>query len=95
MGYEQVSVITNCVRTGRQEGYLKCMVETGLNDILMSLHGVAAETHDGLTGVKGSQQCVLQTASMASEVSGPRSRFNCVVCQENCDDCEAAADLMA
>jgi len=95
IGYREICIITNCVRIGRQKGYLARLVEAGLNDILMSLHGATAETHDGLTKLKGSFEAVLKAAELAWEFPPLRRRFNFVVCQENYDECEAAADLMA
>ncbi len=95
IGYRQICIITNCVRVARQRGYLANLVGQGLNDILMSLHGGTAETHDGLTKLKYSFDGVLKAAGLARDFPSLRRRFNYVVCQENYDEVEAAADIMA
>lgn len=53
MGYARVAVATN----GRMLAYgdfSRRLFDSGLTDIILSIHGPDAELHDGLTGVAGS-----------------------------------------
>jgi MoaA/NifB/PqqE/SkfB family radical SAM enzyme len=54
----------------------------GLNEILFSLHGYDAESHELITGRKGSFKKILKAIENA-QVLGLRVRLNCTVCNEN------------
>ncbi|MFP5212260.1 MAG: radical SAM protein [Acidobacteriota bacterium] len=95
IGYETVCIITNGSVVGSKEGYIEHLVEKGLNDILISLHGAVDATHEEFTGRTGSYERVLNTARRVSGIEGLRFRFNYVVCERNFDEVENAADLMA
>jgi MoaA/NifB/PqqE/SkfB family radical SAM enzyme len=95
IGYKDVCIITNGWVIGSEEDYLEKLVDAGLNDILMSLHGVKARTHDSLTCRKGSFERFLAAAERASRLDGLNLRFNHVVCEQNFDEVADVADLMA
>lgn len=95
IGYKDVCIITNGWIIGSEEGYIDKLLDAGLNDILMSLHGVKARTHDSLTCRKGSFERFLAAAERASRLDGLNLRFNHVVCEQNFDEVADVADLMA
>jgi MoaA/NifB/PqqE/SkfB family radical SAM enzyme len=94
IGYETVCIITNGWVIGSNENYLSTLIDAGLNDILLSLHGATAAKHEGLTGKKDSHARLLKAAKRVATRHELNMRFNYVVCQENIDEVEAVADLM-
>lgn len=53
IGYRTVCVITNGIRMAEAD-FCRSLFESGLNDVLVSLHGPDPEVHDRLTGSGGS-----------------------------------------
>lgn len=58
--------------------FLQQSVDHGLSEILFSLHGYNDETHDKITGVKGSFKKILQAIDNANSL-GLTVRLNCTV----------------
>lgn len=77
------------------QAYFDGLVDAGLGDILMSLHGPDAKTHDMLTRRAGSFDRLLKAAERASRKAGVTLRFNHVICEHNYRDVERTADIMA
>ena len=84
IGYKKVCIITNGIVTAREE---KCRkyVDSGLNDVLVSLHSAREELHDHLTRVKGSFNKVGRTIENFSKL-GLGIRINTVVTNLNYND---------
>jgi MoaA/NifB/PqqE/SkfB family radical SAM enzyme len=53
IGFRNIACITNGYKFADPEFIEKSQIY-GLNELLFSLHGSTAETHDEMTGVKGS-----------------------------------------
>lgn len=53
LGYETINLKTNGRKLANKD-FLKKLVDAGLNQVLISVHGHTAEMHDALTQVKGS-----------------------------------------
>jgi MoaA/NifB/PqqE/SkfB family radical SAM enzyme len=94
IGYKDICIITNGWVIGSEDGYLEKLVSAGLNDVLMSLHGARAHTHESLTCRKGSFDRLLKAAERASKVDGLNFRFNHVVCEQNFDEVAETAARM-
>lgn len=58
--------------------FLQKSVDHGLKEILFSLHGYNADTHDAITGIKGSFDKILQAIDNANQL-GLVVRINCTV----------------
>ena len=58
LGFENVSLITNGLRCANPV-YAKQLVESGVNDVLFSLHGHTATIHDAHTAIHGSFDKIL------------------------------------
>ncbi len=95
IGYQTVCIITNGWIIGSNKDYLQKLAEAGLNDILMSLHGPDAETHQELTGKKGSYERFLAAVERVKHTPGVRLRFNHVICEQNFEKIEKSGDLLA
>jgi MoaA/NifB/PqqE/SkfB family radical SAM enzyme len=81
LGFSVVCLITNGIRLSRRD-YVQSLVAAGVDDILFSIHGHDAATHDELTKVPGSFAKILQAIAHAHEY-GLRVRTNTVVCKTN------------
>jgi MoaA/NifB/PqqE/SkfB family radical SAM enzyme len=81
LGFSIVCLITNGIRLSRRD-YVASLVAAGVDDILFSVHGHNALTHDDLTKVPGSFDKILQAIDHANEF-GLRVRTNTVVCKTN------------
>jgi len=57
--YRNIALMTNGRRLGHP-GYLASLVEAGLNQVQVGLHGGKASTHDGITSSEGSFQQTLR-----------------------------------
>ena len=92
LGYKQVCVITNGVMLA-DKSFCDRLVESGLNDILFSLHGPDSSVHDSLTCFEGSfiklQQAVRNMAG-----APVRMRSNTVVNGISYRHLEAIAGLL-
>jgi MoaA/NifB/PqqE/SkfB family radical SAM enzyme len=61
MGFANISIISNGLRLAKQE-YCQRLVDAGLNDALLSIHGADALMHDSHTGIAGSFNAILNAA---------------------------------
>ncbi|MCE5244033.1 MAG: radical SAM protein [Desulfobacteraceae bacterium] len=94
IGYRDICIITNGWRIGSDASYLARLVDAGLNDILMSLHGAQAPIHDDLTGKPGAFDRLLRCIRNVKEQGAVRVRLNHVVCENNFQTVQSAMDLM-
>lgn len=81
LGFSIVCLITNGIRLSKRD-YAASLVAAGIDDILFSIHGHDAHTHDDLTKVPKSFHHIMQAMDHASEL-GVRVRTNTVVCKSN------------
>jgi MoaA/NifB/PqqE/SkfB family radical SAM enzyme len=81
LGFSIICLITNGIRLSRRD-YVASLVAAGVDDILFSIHGHDALTHDDLTKVPGSFDKILEAIDHANEF-GVRARTNTVVCKTN------------
>lgn len=81
LGFSIVCLITNGIRLAKRD-YVANLVAAGIDDILFSIHGHDAPTHDDLTKVPRSFDHILQAMDHANEF-GLRVRTNTVVCKTN------------
>jgi MoaA/NifB/PqqE/SkfB family radical SAM enzyme len=81
LGFRQICVITNGLIMARKK-YIKRLVESGLNEVLFSLHGHDAGMHDYLTQIPGSFEKIIKAIQNAKEL-GIRIRTNSVMTRPN------------
>ncbi len=85
-GYRRIGLITNGRRLSYRN-YLRVLLESGLNDLTVSLHGHTRQLHDGLTRAPGSfdQVCAGMEVVARERQSGSPLRFglSCVVNRRN------------
>ncbi|OGS20713.1 MAG: hypothetical protein A2252_02025 [Elusimicrobia bacterium RIFOXYA2_FULL_39_19] len=77
IGYKTICVITNGLTMAHKD-FTDKMVDAGLNDVLFSLHGHDAKTHDSMTCVKGTYDKLLK-AMENTRGTGVNMRSNTVV----------------
>ena len=83
-GFKNVSMITNGLRLSEKQ-YARRLVECGVADFLLSLHGSTCLIHDGITGVSGSFDRLLEAVGNLSAM-GVKPRLNSVVTSSNVSD---------
>jgi MoaA/NifB/PqqE/SkfB family radical SAM enzyme len=81
LGFRRICVITNGIRLS-DAGYFRELAGSGLNEILLSLHGHNAQTHERLVGVPGAFSRIMDTLAHAKDL-GLRLRINTVVTRYN------------
>lgn len=81
-GFSHISLQTNG-RELRDIAHTNRLVESGLESVLLSLHGATSEVHDGITGVVGSFQEALEALAHLSALH-IRVTTNTVICRANC-----------
>jgi MoaA/NifB/PqqE/SkfB family radical SAM enzyme len=84
--FEHVSCLSHGGKFSKID-FLRKSKEHGLKEILFSLHGATAETHDAITKRKGSFKRILQAIDNAREL-GIVIRINCTVYYKNYQDLE-------
>ncbi len=92
IGFRTVCVITNGIRMA-EETFCRRLAASGLNDVLVSLHGPGPEIHDRLTGTGGSFEKVRRALENAAGL-GLRLRSNTVVTGINLQCLEETAALL-
>ncbi|WP_139558999.1 radical SAM protein [Methylotetracoccus oryzae] len=90
LGFSYISLITNGIRLARPS-YAEELVAAGINDVLISIHGARAETHDRLTGIPGSHGKAIQAFENLRAL-GVRCRTTCTVTGDNLAEIE---DILA
>jgi MoaA/NifB/PqqE/SkfB family radical SAM enzyme len=81
LGFSIVCIITNGIRLSKLD-YVASLADAGLDDILFSVHGHDADTHDNLTKVPRSFHHIMNAIDHANML-GIRVRTNTVVCKSN------------
>lgn len=80
-GFDNISTLSHGGRFSKLD-FLQKSVDHGLKEILFSLHGYNAETHEAVTGIKGSYDKILQAIDNANQL-GLVVRINCTVYDVN------------
>lgn len=80
-GFRKIAVITNGYKLADRD-FFRRSADEGLNEVLFSLHGSNTMVHDGLTGVKGSLDRIIEAIVNANLEKIP-IRINTVVAKEN------------
>ena len=78
---DRIAVITNGYKFADKQ-FLKDSIDSGLNEVLFSLHGSCEEVHDGMTDIKGSYAKIMEAIENAMEL-GIFVRINTVVSKDN------------
>lgn len=91
IGYQTRCIITNGLVVSDNKK-LSRLIEAGLNDILLSLHGHDAKTHDTLVGYPGAYAKVIRAIENAKN-SGISTRINHVVNNQNYKNIMSIAKL--
>lgn len=77
LGFRSISMITNALRLSFPD-YTKALVEAGVDDFLISIHGHNAEVHDRVTEIPGGFDKVL--VGVKNLLTHPvKVRANCVI----------------
>lgn len=77
LGFKSISMITNGLKTANFD-YAKKLVDAGLDDVLVSIHGDNAQVHDQVTETKGSFDKTIQTVKNFLQLP-VKVRANCVI----------------
>ncbi len=81
IGFRQICVITNGVQIAKKD-YLQKLIDVGLNEVLLSVHGGDEDSADTLAGLNGMFP-IVQKALDNIAASGIRLRTNTVINREN------------
>lgn len=81
LGFKDILLITNGCKT-EKIGYCKKLIEAGLTTITFSLEGYNAETHDGVTQVKGSFEKLIKSYKNMKKM-GVNIRINVTITKKN------------
>lgn len=92
LGFRNIAVISNGIRTADPKFFMK-LVDSGLNDILLSVHGSTSTIHDQLTRFPGSFNKMLLTLQNAKD-SGIKLRTNTVITAKNYNDILNTTNLL-
>lgn len=85
--FEHISCLSHGGKFANKE-FLEESKQHGLKEILFSLHGATAETHDSITNRKGSFKRILQAIANAKELDIV-VRINCTVYYKNFEQLES------
>ena len=91
-GFRNIACITNGYKFANID-FLKKSVDLGMNELLFSLHGADADSHDGMTGVKGSYGKLMQAITNAKNI-GIKIRINTVVAKDNYKDLSNIVEIV-
>ena len=81
LGFVNVSVISNGLQMARLP-YTAALVEAGVNDVLLSVHGHTAELHDAHTKIRGSFDKIMKAMANV-KACGVRCRVSTTVTAQN------------
>lgn len=81
IGFQSVCLITNGLRLA-QKDYVSRLVDAGVDDFLLSIHGPTRQPHDLVTGVEGAFDRVIRAVGHIKE-HPVKLRVNCVITQIN------------
>jgi len=90
MGFRNIACITNGYKFADID-FLKKSMNCGLNELLFSVHGKDSESHDKMTGVKGSYDKITKAILNAIH-EGIKIRINVVVAKDNYKDVISIAE---
>jgi len=90
-GFKVICTLTNGLKMA-DEKFVKKMVDTGINDVLFSVHGHNPEEHDYITQIPGSFKRIIQSIKNFREYNIP-FRINCTVTNINYKNLERHAEL--
>jgi MoaA/NifB/PqqE/SkfB family radical SAM enzyme len=93
MGFRKICMITNGLILSN-ESYARQLIQSGLNDVLFSIHGNRQELHDYLTQVPGSFQKLLKAIENVKK-EGINFRTNTVVTRANYKSLPQLAELLS
>lgn len=92
LGFRYRCIVTNGVLLS-DEKYVKKLVDAGLNEVLFSIHGHNAETHDYLTQVPGSFKRLIKGMKIIKDY-GLRLRTNTTVTKINVKHLSELSELL-
>lgn len=93
LGFNEISLQTNGSALAVEE-YTSSLKEAGLTNVLISLHGTKARTHDSLTGVQGSYKQALRAIEYVSRYN-IAIILNFVVTPMNYDEIDELPQLVS
>lgn len=93
LGFKDIGIITNGMVISNLR-VLKKYVDSGLSDVLLSIHGSNATIHDVLTNIPGSFDRIIAAANNATQL-GIKVRTNYVITRNNYTDLEEYAKLLS
>jgi len=98
LGFRQIGVVTNGQRLAYAD-YLATLVESGLNHVIVSIHGHMPSLHDSLTRTPGSfaHTTTGMTHILKLRASGTNLRFATatVLCRRNLPEIRSLLDFLA
>jgi pyrroloquinoline quinone biosynthesis protein E len=93
IGFQRLCMITNGIRTASAD-YTRRLVDAGLNEVLVSLHGHDAATHDRIVVIPGAHAKLLRSFEHFRAL-GVNIRINTVVTQDIVEHLAAFAPIAA
>lgn len=92
-GIEHVRIQTNAVRLA-DEAYARSLVDAGVDEFFVSIHGADAATCDGITQERGSFESIVEGMRSVRRVGGTLITNTCIV-EANYRSLPAIVDLVA
>lgn len=92
MGFRRAAIISNGMRLSSKT-YFKALLKAGLDEVLFSVHGYSEESHDTITGIKGSWVNLVKAIQNAIYY-GCYLRVNTTVCRFNAEHLEEHAKVL-
>lgn len=92
LGFRRICIVTNGLKLS-DEKYLNLLVESGLNEILFSVHGHNQEINDYLTQVPGHFEKLIKAIKLAKDF-GLRVRTNTTITKVNCKYLPTLSELL-
>jgi MoaA/NifB/PqqE/SkfB family radical SAM enzyme len=77
LGFKSISMITNAIRVA-QPAYAKSLIDAGVDDFLISIHGHEPGVHDRVTEIPGSFEKAVQAVKNLTQYP-VKVRANCVI----------------
>ncbi|MBW1811891.1 MAG: radical SAM protein, partial [Deltaproteobacteria bacterium] len=95
LGYSKISLITNGRRSSYR-AYARRLVDSGIDEVLISLHAGEPKQHELLTGARGSyQQTVGGIENLLKFIENPeRVAINTTLVKDNIADCERLGKML-
>lgn len=93
-GFEYIFLTTNG-RFLAYENFARALIKAGISQIIFSLHGADAQTHDSLTQTKGSFKQAVKGIKNLRELGFQKISTNSVITNSNFGQLPAAARMLA